>query len=284
MRCRRSRELVGVAIAVRALNFTRALHLATVVLVYGFILSPVVFVSWISFFRNEIVAFPPDGYTLKWFASAAADPVFVRGFVLSFELALIAAAIGVTCGTLASLALVRYRFPGREALNMLLLSPLIVPGIVAGTALYIFYINIEDAFDLRIAATLPGLVIAHVLLTIPWSVRLISANLVGLDRSLEEAAENLGAGRWTTFRRVTLPLMRAGIVAATLFSFIVSFENLEFSLFLVGPGRITLPIAILQYLEFKIDPTIAAVSFVQIVLIGTAMLISDRFVKLSRIV
>ena len=78
--------------------------------------------------------------------------------------------------------------------------------------------------------------------------------------------------------------MRAGLVAASLFSFIVSFENLEFSLFLVGPGRITLPIAILQYLEFKIDPTIAAVSFAQIVVIGTAMLVSDRFVKLSRIV
>ena len=95
---------------------------------------------------------------------------------------------------------------------------------------------------------------------------------------------NLGASRWTVFRRVTLPMMRAGIDAAALFSFIVSFENLELSLLLVGPGRTTLPIAILQYLEFNIDPTICAVAFCQIVLIGLAMAITDRFVSLSRIV
>ena len=95
---------------------------------------------------------------------------------------------------------------------------------------------------------------------------------------------NLGANRWTTFRRVTFPMMRAGLVAAALFSFITSFENLELSLLLVGPGRTTLPIAILQYLEFKVDPTIAAVSLIHIVLIGVLMLITDRFVKLSRVV
>lgn len=115
-------------------------------------------------------------------------------------------------------------------------------------------------------------------------MRLVSASLVGIDRSVEDAAMNLGANRWTTFRRVTFPMMRAGLVAAALFSFITSFENLELSLLLVGPGRTTLPIAILQYLEFKVDPTIAAVSLIQIVLIGVLMLITDRFVKLSRVV
>ena len=252
--------------------------------VYVFILSPVIFVAWIAFFRNEIIAFPPEGYTLRWFENVWGNRVFARGFVMSFQVALFAMLAGVTLGALASLALVRHRFRGREAVSTILMSPLVVPGIVAGTAIYIFYVRLDDQFDFPLAATLPGLVAAHVMLTIPWSVRLISASLVGLNRSVEEAAMNLGASRWTVFRRVTLPMMRAGIVAACLFSFIVSFENLELSLLLVGPGRTTLPIAILQYLEFNIDPTICAVAFCQIVLIGAAMLITDRFVSLSRIV
>jgi putative spermidine/putrescine transport system permease protein len=270
--------------AIQGQRVSRALLLTAVVLVYLFILSPVIFISWIGFFSNEIISFPPEGYTLRWFGNVWESRVFYRGFLMSLQVAVISMVVGVALGALASLALVRYRFPGRGFISMLLLSPLVVPGIVAGTAIYIFYVKLDEALDFRLTATLPGLVIAHIMLTIPWSVRLITASLAGLDRSIEDAAMNLGANRWTTFRRVTLPMMRAGVVAAALFSFIVSFENLEMSLFLVGPGRTTLPIAILQYLEFNIDPTIAAVAFVQIVLIGAAMLISDRFVKLSRVV
>ncbi|MBV8962346.1 MAG: ABC transporter permease subunit, partial [Hyphomicrobiales bacterium] len=106
----------------------------------------------------------------------------------------------------------------------------------------------------------------------------------GLDPALEEAAMNLGADRWRTLLRVTLPVIRPAVVAAALFSFVVSFGNLEISLFLVAPGTTTLPIAILQYLEWKIDPTIAAASVVQIAIIAAAMLITDRFVKLTQVV
>jgi len=260
------------------------LHRAVVVLVYLFVLTPVVFVSWIAFFSNEIISFPPEGYTLRWFSNVWEQRVFARGFMTSLQVALVAMVCGVSLGALAAIALVRLRFRGRETLNMLLLSPLIVPGIVAGTAIYVFYIQIDNLFEFRLVATLPGLVLAHIMLTIPWTVRLITASLQGIDRSVEDAAMNLGANRWTTFRRVTFPMMRAGLVAAALFSFITSFENLELTLLLVGPGRTTLPIAILNYLEFQVDPTIAAVSFVQIVLIGSLMLITDRFVKLSRVV
>ncbi|MFM7013160.1 MAG: ABC transporter permease, partial [Betaproteobacteria bacterium] len=132
--------------------------------------------------------------------------------------------------------------------------------------------------------TLGGLVLAHICLTIPWTVRLVSASMHGLDPSIEEAARNLGANGRIAFFRITLPMLRPAIVAAALFSFIVSFENLEVSLSLVGPGSTTLPIAIMQYLEFNLDPTIAAVSSVQILLLGIIMLVTDRFVKLSQVV
>jgi len=251
---------------------------------YALILAPVVAVVVISVFRQEIVSFPPDGLTFRWYANAFERREFARGFATSLEVALVATLIGVPFGTAAAYAIVRGAFPGREALNTLLLGPLAVPGVVAGTALYLFYVRAEFWVDEDIKGTLPGLVAAHVLLTIPWTVRLVTASLQGLDRAAEEAAANLGARPFTVFRRITLPMLRPGVVAAALFSFIQSFENLELTLLLVGPGRTTLPVAMLNYLEFKVDPTLAAVATVQIALIAVLMLVTDRFVKLSRVV
>ena len=252
--------------------------------IYALMLCPLIFVLWLSFFKDAILYFPPSGYTLAWYRNAWENQAFVNGFLFSLKVALIAAAIGVTLGVIAALGIIRHPFRGHRSLNTLLLSPLLMPGIVAGIAIYLFYLQAENYFDRDLVGTFSGLVAAHVCLTIPWTVRLVSASMLGLDPSIEEAARNLGANTRQTFLRVTLPMLRPAIVAACLFSFIVSFENLELSLSLVGPGHTTLPIAIMQYLEFNLDPTIAAVSAVQIVLLGIIMLVTDRFVKLSQVV
>jgi putative spermidine/putrescine transport system permease protein len=236
----------------------RGLMRTSVAVAYLIIFAPVIMIVVTSFFAQQIVSFPPT--------------------------ALLAAGIGVPIGTAAALAIVRSQFPGRNAISTLLLAPLAVPGVVAGAGLYMFYVLAEDVLDRDIKATTQGLVAAHVLLTIPWTVRLVVASLQGLDRAAEEAAANLGAGPLTVFRRITLPMMRPGIVAAAMFSFIQSFENLDLSLLLVGPGRITLPVAMLNYLEFRIDPTLAAVATLQILIVGILMVVTDRFVKLSRVV
>ncbi|TDR90198.1 ABC transporter permease [Enterovirga rhinocerotis] len=257
---------------------------ALIVLAYVIIFAPMVTVAIISFFDQEIVSVPPEALTLKWYVNAWAQRDFARGFVTSLQIASIATLIGVPLGTLAALGLARSSFRGKEAVNTFLLAPLAVPAIVAGSALYLYYVMAENVLDMDIKGTLGGLIAANVLLTIPWTVRLVSASLAGLDRSAEEAAANLGARPFTVFRRITLPMMRPGIVAAALFSFVASFENLELNLLLVGPGRVTLPVAMLSYLEFRMDPTLAAVATVQIALIAAMMLITDRFVKLSRVV
>src|SRR5690606_10295279 len=205
-------------------------------------------------------------------------------FITSIIVAAISSTIAVVCGVMAAIVLVRHQFPGRDLLNGLLLSPLIIPNIVLGVALYIFFIAITDAFAFDPISSNVGLILAHSMLVMPWAVRLIAANLIVMDRSVEEAARNPGASSRTAFFRVTLPLMRGGIVAARLFSFIISFENLDLSLLIVSPGRTTLPIAQMQYLEFNMDPTIAAVSTIQIIVIAVLLLITDRFFKLSRIV
>lgn len=257
---------------------------AVIALVFLLLLTPVVMIVWTAFIDSVFVSFPPRGYTLKWFWAAAANDAFASGFLTSLKVAAISSLIGVVLGTLASLALVRGRFPGRGAIGSLLLMPLMVPNIALGVALYVFFIGVSDRVGIELSQGGLGLILAHVLLTLPWSIRLVTANLVTVDRSIEEAAANLGARPWQTFWLVTLPQMRSGVIAAALFGFIISFENLELSLLLVGPGSTTLPIAIMQYLEFNMDPTIAAVSAAQIVVIAGLLLVTDRFVKLSRIV
>jgi putative spermidine/putrescine transport system permease protein len=251
---------------------------------FALILMPIVFVSWLSFFKNELLTFPPGGYTLRWFWVMWQQSQFADGFVTSLEVGLLAMAGGLVLGIPASLGLARFEFRGKELATTLLTAPLIVPGIVIGTALFLSFVELELATDLPLVGSVVGLALGHILITIPWTVRLITAGLAGFDRAIEEAAMNLGADRWTTLVKVTLPMIRPAIVAAALFSFVVSFENLEISLFLVAPGETTLPIAILQYVEWKIDPTIAAVSLVQIAIIAAGLLLSNRFVKLSQVV
>jgi putative spermidine/putrescine transport system permease protein len=257
---------------------------AAAALTLAYILTPLLFVTWLAFFRQEIPAFPPEGYSLRWFRALATNERFLAGFSLSLEIAVLATAIGLVLGVPAAFCLVRFPFRGRELFANLLLLPLVVPGIVLGIALYVSHVEVELATGMPVVGSLAGLIAGHVLIVIPWTVRMVAAGLAGLDRSIEEAAQSLGADRLRTFLRVTLPAIRPGVVAAALFAFVSSFGNLEMSLFLVGPGRTTLPIAILQYLEWKIDPTIAAVSVLQIALIATAMLVTDRFVRITRVV
>jgi putative spermidine/putrescine transport system permease protein len=265
------------AVGRRMLNTAAGLSL-------GFIVLPLVFVIWLAFFKNEIVSFPPEGYTFRWFRAIFDQNKFVDGFLVSTQVGILATFIGLVLAVPAALAISRHRFPLREWANTLLLLPLVVPGVVLGTSIYVFHIEAEIATELPILGSMAGLIFAHVLVVIPWCVRLITASLAGLDRTTEEAAQNLGATPLITFFRVTLPAIRPGIVAGALFGFVTSFGNLEMSLFLVGPGRTTLPIAILQYLEWKLDPTIAAVSVLQILIIGGAMIVTDHYVKLARVV
>src|SRR5215510_8788221 len=193
----------------------------------AYILTPLLFVTWLAFFQQEIPSFPPEGYSLRWFLAIAGNDRFVSGFLLSLELAAIATTIGLLLGLPAALALARSAFAGHELASSMLLLPLIVPGIVLGIALYVFQVEAEIASSLPLLGSLAGLLAGHVLIVIPWTVRLLSASLAGLDRSIEEAAQSLGADRLTTFRRVTLPAIRPGVVAAALFGFVTSFGNLE---------------------------------------------------------
>jgi putative spermidine/putrescine transport system permease protein len=245
------------------------------------ILVPLLLTIFLSFFDEKLIQFPPHAYTAAWYGAIL--PNFGAAILTSLKLGIAAVAGSLVLGVPAGIALSRYRFRGKGAVSTLLLAPLTVPGIALGLAIYVFLVAIDENAGSALTGTFAGLVLAHVMIATPWVVRLSLASLVNHDRAAEEAAASLGARPLAVLWRVTLPAMRTGIIAGALFAFIVSFENLELALFLTSPGVTTLPVAVLLYLEYHIDPLIAAVAVAQMVGVGALLLLLDRFVRLGRV-
>jgi putative spermidine/putrescine transport system permease protein len=235
---------------------TRPLVSAAVVVGCGAMFLPLLLMIYLSLFADKLVVFPPSGYTLSWYPAIL--PQFGAALATSLELALAAVAGSLLVGVPAAIALVRARIPGRAAWGMLLLSPLTVPSIAIGLGVYIFAVDIEEQTSIPVTGSFWLLVLAHVLVTSPWMIRLCVAGLANLDRSAEEAA--------------------------ALFAFIASFENLEMTLFLITPGLTTLPIATFQYLEYRVDPLVAATAVAQFLIVGCLLVILDRLVHVGSIV
>jgi putative spermidine/putrescine transport system permease protein len=246
------------------------------------IVVPLLLTLYLSLFDEKLILFPPRGYTLAWYPAIV--PNFGAAVVTSLKLGALSVAGSLLLGIPAGIGLARHRFRGRGAISMLLLAPLTMPGIALGLAIYVALVAVDEQLGSAVTGSMVGLVLAHIMITTPWVVRLCLASLTNHDRAAEEAAASLGAGPLTVIWRVTLPAMRAGIVAAALFAFVISFENLELALFLTSPGVTTLPVAVLQYLEYHIDPLVSAVAVAQIVAVVALLLVLDRFVRLGQVV
>lgn len=246
------------------------------------IVVPLLLTLYLSVFDEKLILFPPRGYTLSWYPAIL--PNFGDAIVTSLELGAAAVVGSLLLGVPAGIGLARHRFRGRGAISMLLLAPLTVPGIALGLSVYVGLVAIDEQFGSAVTGSMAGLVLAHIMITTPWVVRLCLASLTNHERAAEEAAASLGAGPLRVIWRVTLPAMRSGIVASALFAFIFSFENLELALFLTSPGVTTLPVAVLQYLEYHIDPLVSAVAVAQIVAVAALLLVLDRFVRLGQVV
>lgn len=243
---------------------------------------PLLLTLYLSVFDEKLILFPPRGYTLAWYAAIL--PNFAQPILTSLELGAAAVVGSLLLGIPAGIGLSRHRFRGRGAVSTLLLAPLTVPGIALGLAIYVMLVTIDEQFGSMITGSMVGLVLAHVMIATPWVVRLCLASLTNHERIAEEAAASLGAGPLTVIWRVTLPAMRPGIIAGALFAFVISFENLELALFLTSPGVTTLPVAVLQYLEYHIDPLVSAVAVAQTVGIAVLLLVLDRFMRLGQVV
>jgi len=238
-----------------------AVALAVVV----FLELPVVVIVLSAFSKTAYLTIPPRGLTLEWFEKVLSDPDYLSAIRMSLILACGSTIVSLALGVAAAYALFRKIVPGAEAIGAFLMSPLILPGVVMGVALLQFY----GQTGLR--ETLFGLVMAHVVITVPYVVRSALASLGGLDMGLEEAARVLGADAFAAFRLVTLPLIAPGLVAGGLFAFVVSLDNVPVTIFLIGPDQTTLPVLIFTSVEMGVDPSVAAVATLLIVATGLAL-------------
>jgi len=201
----------------------------------------VVFIN--SFSTSTSLTWPPPGFTLEWWARAFQNPGALEGVTTSFQIALAATAISLVLGTLISLALQRFQFFGRDAVSLLVILPIALPGIVTGIALNNFFRTI---LDVRLGIL--TLIVAHATFCIVTVFNNVIARLRRMGTSLEEASADLGAGVWTTFRLVTFPQLRSALLAGALLAFALSFDEIIVTTFTAGAGVTTLPIWILDNL------------------------------------
>lgn len=235
-----------------------ALLVLYVVLVVGFLLTPIVVAVTLAFSDNARLDFPPVGFSLRWFESALANPHFVNSFWLSTGIGLVSALLAAIAGTTAAIAINHYRFRGRTLMQVAVLLPLSLPALVVGLGI-LFMLGALELPTGNLAT-----VMAHAAHGVPYVTYLVLATLANYDMSLEQASLNLGASRWHTFWRITMPILRPGIVAGAVFAFLISFDNVSLSLFLAR-GE-TLPLRLMQHIQYQADPTVAAVSAVLIAL------------------
>ncbi|WP_449278321.1 ABC transporter permease [Leucobacter sp. GX24907] len=253
------------------------------VFVFAISLLPVPVLVWFSLFKQSYLVVPPaGGYTLDWYLQLPQQRELFGGLAYSLLLALVTAVVATLLGVLAALAIKYGRIKRTGLIENLMTLPLTVPNIVLSMALYLFLFRLGQMLGLNLAGSFYTLLAGHVLITLPWTFRLISAGVLGLSEDLERASMDLGRTRFQTFWRVSLPLLKPAIFSSAVLAFIFSFGNLEISLFLIAPGETTLPVAMMQYVATRLDPTVAAVAVVQLVLIVVLLALANKLFGFGR--
>ena len=242
-----------------------------------FILAPLAAVVVVSFTDKGYLSVPTDGLSLRWFKAIFQYPGFIDAFWVSVYLALASATIAIAAAIPAAIAIGRYRFPGREAVTAVFMSPLMIPSVVMGVSFLRFF------SEVGLSGTFIGITFAHVIFIMPYALRLVLASITGMPRDAEQAAETLGASNWTVFRRITLPLILPGIAGGWLLAFITSFDEVTMTIFVASPETMTLPVRMYHHIAQTIDPLIASISTVLIAMTVVLMIALDRFYGLDRV-
>lgn len=224
-----------------------------------FLCLPIAVVVPMSFSSASSLEFPPPGLSLRWYESFFGDPRWLRAAQNSFVVALAASLLALALGSIAAYGLVRGRFRGRAVLESNFILPLILPPVITAVALYIFFAK------LGLLGTIPGLIVAHTTLTVPYVVLLMSVAIRQFDVRIEQVAYSLGASWFRMFRSVLLPNLLPSVLAAWIFAFIISFDEVIVTLFLAGAYD-TIPKRMFNELILQVNPTITAIATLLIAL------------------
>lgn len=246
---------------------------AYVLILFFFLLAPAMIVLPLAFTADQALTFPPPAYSTRWFEQYLNSPIWISATIRSFGVAFATALLATLLGGMAALALARSDSRWGKAIFGLMLAPMIVPRIVIAVGL--FYLMAQ----IGLVASNIGLILGHTLLAIPFTFIAIGAVLKGYDWRLNQAAATLGAGRITVLRLITLPLLRGGIISAALFAFVTSFDELTIALFISGGLKSTLPKQMWDDMYLQLNPTLAAVSVVVLVIVTLLLLVAQRVQK-----
>jgi putative spermidine/putrescine transport system permease protein len=232
---------------------------------------PILMTLPVSVTTTPYMTFPPVGFTLAWFPKAFRDAPLVASLMRSVNIALASSVVAVAVGLAAAFAIERHPFRGRDFVETLFTGPQMVPQIILVLGLLIFY------HSLGFSGTLVGLLLSHVIIALPFAFRTLLVSVATLDRRLEWSAAILGAGRAQILWRVVFPQMKTGMIAALIFSFMLSFTNFTMALFLAGVGRTTLPVEMFNRLYVAgMTPAIPAMSFLLGLLGVVIFVVADR--------
>ena len=242
-----------------------------------FLMTPLVVTVAVSFGSSSIFTLPPPDWSLRWYERLANTRGLLPALVTSLQVAAISTAIAMVLGTLCAIALVRGRFPGREAISTFLVSPLMLPGLVIGIAM------LQGFKAMGLRDIYASLLVAHVVITLPYVVRTVVGSLTLFDFSLIDAARTLGCNYPQALLRVLVPALAPAFLTSGMFAFLASMDNYPISIFFTDAWTKTLPIQMLQYVEERPDPTIAAISAGLVLLAAVALVIGDRLVGLRKL-
>jgi putative spermidine/putrescine transport system permease protein len=245
-----------------------------VALAVAVVLLPIVVIIPVSFSATASLSLPAEGLSLRWYREVFGDVPLARAFLLSTLIAVVSSVVSLLVGVPAAYVIARRNL---RVLDSILLTPIAFPAVVFGGALLMVFAPIG------LVRTVPGLIAAHVMMTLPFVVRTMVATIHGIDATLEDAATILGADRLRVFRYVILPLAASGMVSAFSFAFIISFDEFSVSLFLVGTNVMTLPLEMYQRMQFIINPTIAAASVLLVLITFAMVFMIDRTIGLERL-
>lgn len=253
---------------------TAVLPLTWMILVYLFLYLPIVVLVVYSFNDSRMVTIW-GGWTFKWYGAVVHDHEVISGLILSLKVALATATTSVLLGTLAAFALVRYRhFAGKSLLNFMINIPLVMPTVVIALALLLFFVTVQKAMGFPQKGFFT-IFIGHTVMAISYAAVVIQSRLKEMDRSIEEAAMDLGARPFQVFMLVTLPSISQALVSAWLLAFSLSLDEVVISAFLSGPGATTLPVVIFSRARLGLSPTINVVGAITVYLVIIAVAVSS---------
>ena len=252
-------------------------------LIYLFLYAPIVILVLFSFTTDSFGA-RMTGFTFSWYGKLFEDQRLISAAINTLKVALTSTIVSTIIGTLTALAMERYRFHGKGAFDALLYLPIVIPEIVMALSLLAFFAFsfgiIESVLGVHLSNSLTTVIIAHIAFSISFVVVVVRASLKGFDRRLEEAAQDLGANEWQTFRRVTFPLILPGIVGGALLAFTLSLDDFIISFFTTGPGTSLLPVEVYAAVKRAVTPKINAISTLMLVLsmvlVGVSQFIQQR--------